>query len=114
MSCGRLSALVNVTRPPTATVTSDGENPVSLIVTDAASGGLAGPGVGGLVCTGGVGAVGFADVMLSLAPLQAHKKRAIISHTNVGALTRLSHLALVYGTTDAWAAVCAGRKKMRR
>ena len=51
-SCGRLSLLMNVTRPPTAIVTSSGLIPADAIVMVAVDGGGAGNGEGG----GGAGA----------------------------------------------------------
>src|SRR6059058_4614896 len=46
MSCGRLSLLTNVTRPPTATVASNGMSPNGVIDTLAVVGGVAGAGAG--------------------------------------------------------------------
>src|SRR5258705_2668185 len=46
MSCGRLSLLTNVTRPPTATVASNGIRPNGVIDTLAVPDGGAGPGAG--------------------------------------------------------------------
>ena len=79
--------LTNVTRDPTATLTSNGVNPVAVIEMVA---GCAGFGGGGSV-GGGVGVGGVLEVM-EFVPPHAAKRTVVHSSATVVTLTRGSHL----------------------